>query len=372
MKEKRRIKRITTYAAVLLLIVQLAAASVCCAEDLTYKALREETMFIAVPGSWQVEEFGSLDEDEEAILEDETVQKILELQDQEDAKQGELWICAEPYDDSYYYCNTPENTEDYLDAAGDDAIEAVMDEAFAGADSWTRDGTKYLKGEQEYTYVIRQDAKVDGEKYLIYLNCEFTPYGGIHEVLLFEEPFDQDVCDRIGESLQAYSYASELIDNRINGEGGGDPGGGDSGGNGGGGSSGFPENYFNDDPEDSIDVDDIFSGLVAVFILIVMGGIVRAGARGKLKRSRNPLRRRDTAGPDSTAGVRPDAQNVRRAIDKWTLKEFRKGKCDHEDMHIQSGTKYTGYQESLRTLHRSGLLTTKEMNELLEKHKDEL
>ena len=73
-----------------------------------------------------------------------------------------------------------------------------------------------------------------------------------------------------------------------------------------------------------------------------------------------------------TSNRRAEKRLAPKVIDKWTLKEFRKGKCDHEDMHIQKGTKYTGYQESLRTLHKSGLLTTKEMHELLEKHKNDL
>ena len=34
--------------------------------------------------------------------------------------------------------------------------------------------------------------------------------------------------------------------------------------------------------------------------------------------------------------------------------------------------KFEGYYESLKTLHKSGLLTTKEMNELLEKHKKDI
>lgn len=76
--------------------------------------------------------------------------------------------------------------------------------------------------------------------------------------------------------------------------------------------------------------------------------------------------------PSERIDGRPEKKHSHRTIDKWTLKQERDGACTHEDMHIQTGTKYSGYHESLKTLHKSGLLTTKEMNELLEKHKNDI
>ena len=67
MTEKRRIKNITAYTAVLLLVVQILAASVCWADDLRHTSVRDNTLYIATPESWQIEEFGSIDEDVETV-----------------------------------------------------------------------------------------------------------------------------------------------------------------------------------------------------------------------------------------------------------------------------------------------------------------
>jgi len=142
MIEKRRLKNLTAYTAVLLLVVQILAASVCWAEDLRHTSVRDNTLYIAAPESWQIEEFGSIDEDAETVENDERAYKMLELQDQDGAKQGELWICADPYDNSFFYCNTEEKTEAYLDDAGDDAIEYVMEEVLPVASHWGRSDTK--------------------------------------------------------------------------------------------------------------------------------------------------------------------------------------------------------------------------------------
>ena len=362
MIERRRIKKITAYTAVLLLVVQILAAPVCWADDLMHTSVRDSTLYIAVPSSWQIEEFGSIDEDAETVENDERAYKMLELQDQGGAKQGEMWICADPYDNSFFYCNTEEKTEEYLEDAGDDAIEYVLETAFPDADNWSRSDTKYLKEEDDFTYVIRQNAKVDGKKYLLYLACDFTTNGGIHEVLLFEDPFDQKVCDQIAESLQGYGYAVELIDNRIDGGSGGDDSGGDSG---------TPEYYFDNDTETGPVIRNI---ICAIFTIAVFGFIykfLRNGVQAgrQVKRTKPSF---ENAVMGRSSNRQGEKRFTPRAIDKWTLKEKRKGKCDHEDMHIQTGTRYSGYQESLRTLHKSGLLTTKEMHELLEKHKNDL
>ena len=151
MIEKRRLKNITAYTAVLLLVVQILAASVCWADDLRHTSVREETFYIAAPASWQIEEFGSIDEDAETLENGERAYKMLELQDQDGAKQGELWLCADLYDNSFWYCNTEEKTEEYLEDAGDDAIEYVMETVFPDADNWSRSDTKYLKEEDDFT-----------------------------------------------------------------------------------------------------------------------------------------------------------------------------------------------------------------------------
>ncbi len=361
MIEKRQLKIITACTAALLLVVQILAGSVCWADDLRHTSVREDTFYIAAPASWQIEEFGSIDEDEETVENDERAYKMLELQDQDGAKQGELWLCADLYDNSFWYCNTEEKTEEYLEDAGDDAIEYVFAEVFPDADSWTRSDTKFLKEEDDFTYVIRQNAKVDGVKYLIYLACDFTTNGGVHEVLLFEEPSDQKVCDQIAESLQGYGYAVELIDNRIDGGGSDDTGGDD----------GIPEYYYDNDTETGPVIRNV---ICAIFTIAVFGFIykfLRTGVQAgrQVKRTKPSF---ENAVMGDTSNRRAEKRFAPKAIDKWTLKEFRKGKCDHEDMHIEKGTKYTGYQESLRTLHKSGLLTTKEMHELLEKHKNDL
>ena len=171
----RRWKRITTYATVLLLAAQILMASVCYAEgeEFTYRTLRDETLYISAPKSWQIEETGSLDEDADSVKNDELVYKVFELQNQDGAKQGEMWICAEPYDNSFYYCDTEAEAEDYLEQAGTDAVEHVVDTALPTASGWIISDPAYLKGEEEFTYVIRQKAKVGGKNYLIYLNCDF-------------------------------------------------------------------------------------------------------------------------------------------------------------------------------------------------------
>ena len=362
MTEKRRIKNITAYTAVLLLVVQILAASVCWADDLRHTSVRDNTLYIATPESWQIEEFGSIDEDAETVENDERAYKMLELQDQDGAKQGELWICADPYDNSFFYCNTEEKTETYLEDAGDDAIEYVMEEVFPDANNWSRSDTKYLKEEDDFTYVIRQDVKVDGKKYLLYLACDFTENGGVHEVLFFEEPFDQKVCDQIAESLQGYGYAVELIDNRIDGGG--------SGGDDSGGDSGTPEYYFDNDTETGPVIRNIICAVFTIAVFWFIYKFLRTGVQAgrQVKRTKPSF---GNAVMGDTSNRRAEKRLAPKVIDKWTRKEFRMGKCDHEDMHIEKGTKYTGYQESLRTLHKSGLLTTKEMHELLEKHKND-
>ena len=372
MRRTRHTKIITAYTAAILLVLQLLAVSFCYGEEeFTYKAFRDDTMFLSMPESWQAEEVGDIDEDVEAVEDDELVYKALELKDQDGEKRGEMWICAEPYDDSYYYCDSEEDTEEYLDEVGDDAVETVFDEVFADAGGWTRSGSKYLRGEDAFVYVIRENVQVDDRKYLLYLSCDFTPNGGVHEVLLFEEPFDQKVCDRIGESMQAYSYAKELIDSRVQGED--SAGGDDSSGGSDDGSDGTTDGYSDWDDDSGISFDDVVSSLMSVVMIVIAAFVVRAVIRnrqqgGQRKRPGN----RDASGSDLFAVLRSNQQDLHKAIDKWTLKEKRKGKCTHEDMHIQKGTRYSGYQESLRTLHKSGLLTTKEMNELLEKHKNDL
>ena len=363
MIERRRIKIITAYTAVLLLVVQILAASVCFAEDLMHSSARDSTLYIAVPSSWQIEEFGSIDEDEEVVENDERAYKVLELQNQDGAKQGELWLCADLYDNSFWYCNTEEKTEEYLEDAGDDAIEYVMETVFPDADNWSRSDTKYLKEEDDFTYVIRQNAKVDGKKYLLYLACDFTTNGGVHEVLLFEEPSDQTVCDQIAESLQGYGYAVELIDNRIDGGG--------SGGDDSGGDSGSPEYYFDNDTETGPVIRNIICAIFTIAVFWFIYRFLRNGVQaGRQVKRTKPSFENAVMGRDSNRQA--EKRFAPKVIDKWTRKEFRKGKCDHEDMHIEPGTKYSGYQESLRTLHKSGLLTTKEMHELLEKHKSDL
>ena len=364
MKEKRRIKTITAYTVLLLLVAQILATSVCCAEDLMHSALRDNTLYIAVPESWQLEEVGTIDEDAEAVKVGETVYKTLELQNQDGAKQGELWICADPYDNSFSYCNTEKKTEEYMETAGDDAIESVIEKVFPDANGWSRSDTKYLKEEDDFTYVIRQNAKVEEKKYLIYLACDYTPNGGVHEVLLFEEPFDQNICDQIGESLQGYGYAVELIDNRI--DAGAGSGGDDTGGDG-----GYPEYYFDNDTETGPVIRNIICAIFTIAVFWFIYKFLRNGVQAgrQVKRTKSSF---ENAVMGDTSTRRAEKRFAPKVIDKWTRKEFRKGKCDHEDMHIQKGTKYSGYQESLRTLHKSGLLTTKEMHELLEKHKNDL
>ena len=170
------------------------------------------------------------------------------------------------------------------------------------------------------------------------------------------------MCDQIAESLQGYGYAVELIDNRIGGGSGGDDSGGDSG---------YPEYYFDNDRETGPVIRNIICAVFTIAVFWFIYKFLRNGVQAgrQVKRTKSSF---ENAVMGDTSNRQSEKRFTPKSIDKWTLKEFRKGKCDHEDMHIEKGTKYTGYQESLRTLHKSGLLTTKEMHELLEKHKNDL
>ena len=348
---KRRNKRISIISAALLFAVVFFASSLCFADDFLIKSIRDETLFMSVPATWQVEETGDLDEDSDRVDSGEYAFKILELKDAVGAKQGEMWIYAEPLNNGFYYCDTKEDTEEYFDDCGYYAVDSIIETAFPNASSWDME-TEYIKGEDDFTYAVRSKASVDGKPYMIYLACDFVSSGGVHEVLIFEGHGDLDTRDRIAESIEGYGYAIELIENRDYTLSGGDNGG-----------------VFRDD-DTEIDMEN----LIGAFFWIVIWAAVIVFAVKMIRSARKP----DTVkSVRSSFGQRQPVRDrsARKSIDKWVFKESKpinREHAEHGDCQVQGGSKYTGYRESLKTLHKSGLLTTKEMNELLEKHKDDI
>ena len=333
--------------AALLFAVQFFAVSLCFADDdFRTVSARDETLFVSVPATWQVEEFGSIDEDAEMIDDGQQAIKVLELQDSQGTARGELWIYAEPGDDSFYCCDSKEETEEYYNESGTFAVDYIIEEKFPDASSWTRE-SEVIKGEDDYPYVVCEKAKIDSTPYLIYLTCDFTSEGGIHEALFFEGNSDRGTCDSIAESIEGYSYEYELIENRDYNTYG---------------------NSFFEENSNIFSGRDIGSLLNTVIWLIIWAAIIAFAVR-KIK------------GAARKGGSRPvrtgfnQTKTARKATDKWVFKETRKKTADHaehDDCQVRGDSKYTGYRESLKTLHKSGLLTTKEMNELLEKHKDDI
>ena len=343
---KCRNKRIAIITTALLFAAQFFAVSLCFADDdFTTIFARDDTLFLSVPAAWQTEEFGSIDEDADMIDDGQQAFKILEMQDSHGTKQGELWIYAEPGNESFYFCDSKEETEEYYNESGTFAVDYVIEEKFPDADSWSREAD-IIEGEDGYTCAVREKAEIDGTPYLIYLTCEFTSEGGIHEVMFFEGNSDRDTRDRIAESIEGYSYANELIDNRdYNLEG--------------------PNSFFEGDSNifDG-DVSTLFSAVIWLIIWVAIIAFAVRKIKGATRQSGSkPVR--------SSINQRKPA---RKSTDNWVFRETKKKKPDqeeHADCQMRGGGTYAGYHESLKTLHKSGLLTTKEMNELLEKHKND-
>lgn len=336
----------------MLFAVQFFAASICFADDFLTKGVRDEYLFISVPATWTVEEYGSLDDDADMIEAGEQAFKILDLNDGDDAKQGEMWIYAEPLTYDSYYCNTEEKAQDYYYESGEAAVDAFIETAFPDADSWSTEAD-FIRGEDAFTYVVRVNTTIEKKDYLIYLACDYTENGGIHEILIFEGSGDVDTRDRIAESIEGYGYAVELIDSReYSIDGGSD------------------YTQYGDIDDIGIDVEK----LIVAFIWIVIWIAVIIFAVKTIK----SVRSEKNAGPVRGGfGQKKPARDrsARKSIDKWVFREAKSGHPDHQkhdDCLVQGGSKYTGYRESLKTLHKSGLLTTREMNELLEKHKNDL
>ena len=343
---KSRDKRLSIITTALLFAAQFFAVSLCFADDdFTTVFARDDTLFLSVPAAWQTEEFGSIDEDADMIDDGQQAFKVLELQDANGTPQGELWVYAEPGNDSVYYCDSKEETEEYYNESGTFAVDHIIEEKFPDADSWSREAD-IIEGEDGYTCAVREKAEINGTPYLIYLTCEFTSEGGIHEVLFFKGNENRDTCDRIAESIEGYSYADELIVNRDY--------------------SNYGSNSFFEENSNIFD-GDISTLFSAVLWLIIWVAIIAFAVR----KFKGATRQSGSKPVRSSFNQRKPA---RKPADNWVFKETKKKKTDHEDhadCQILGGGKYAGYQESLKTLHKSGLLTTKEMNELLEKHKND-
>ena len=335
---KGRNRIIAAATAVMLFAVQFFAVSICFAADFSMKSVRDATLYLSIPKDWQIEESGSTDEDVDLVEAGSQAFKVLELKDENGARQAQLWIYADPGAYGYYYCDTEGEARQYYEDSGADAVDGVIEEAFPELESWVREDPEYLKEEDGFTYVIREDLKVDGKNYLTYLTCDFTGDGGVHEVLIAEGNADRDTVDQIAESIEGYGYAMELLENvEYTSSGGSDA------------------SSYGDIEEDNWNIGKLFNlaiCLAAAAVLLALVRNKRAG-RDSMKRTRS----------------------VRKSDDRWVFKELKAKHADHEeheDCAVSGGTRYAGYRESLKTLHKSGLLTTKEMNELLEKHKNDI
>ena len=272
----------------------------------------------------------------------------MEVLDENDAARAEMWVCAEigTWDD--YYCSTEEEAREYYENRGREVLEEIAEHVFGSVQ--LDDEYACLKDDDHFTYVIRQKVQAAGEERLFYLSCEYTLNGALHMAVIFEPGFDQSLADKIGASMEGYSYAVELTENS-----GVEPTTTWSGGS----------DTTQNDLETSRDrllhmlvyIKPLITALIWLGCLLFVCVFLRKRAFGERK-SKDMLGR--------AAG---------KAADKWVFKESkakRAGHEEHADCQVHEAAKYTGYRESLRTLHKSGLLTAKEMNELLEKHKNDI
>ena len=354
MKRSRlhRNNRISIITAVLLFAVQLFAASLCFADDFSINGVRDESLFIRIPSTWTAEESGSLDEDADMIEAGAPTYKVLELKGGDGARQGELWIYAEPSTYERYYCDTQEEAEEYYDESGFFAVSSIIETAFPDISEWDCEAD-FIKGEDDFTYVVRLKTNIERKPYMIYLVCDYASGGAVHEALLFEGNGDLDTRDRIAESIEGYGYATELIGNREYSTTGGSD-----------------YSQYGDIEDNSIDIEKLFGSFIWIIIWIVIVAFV-------VKKLKSVYSKKGTESVrDSFRQKQPVRdRSARKSIDKWVFRESKSERPDHQehdDCLVQGGSRYTGYRESLKTLHKSGLLTTKEMNELLEKHKDDI
>ena len=342
-----------------MLIVKMLVASFCYAEGFSLEYLRDETITISVPSAWQIEEIGSIDEDAVLMDHGEAVYKVAELYDEDGSKQAELWIYADPEDDSYYYCNSESAAKEYYDNSGSYALESIIEE-MAPEESWALGSPEYIEAEEDYdTTMILQTVAFNDKEYWVYLGCEFTLNGGIHGALFFDGATNRDLFVTIADSMDIFAYANELVGDQEN-----------------------DAVYDSEGPSLNNRVNII---LVVALLLLLWWLFIGKNLKNiavialyfvnKMRNGEGRKSKVKSFAPETPPSVVNDLSKEKQT-DTWVRNESHKVKLSPQLKHtlnkvqIHEAAKYSGYYESLKTLHKSGILTTKEMDELLAKHAD--
>ena len=346
---KGRISKILAVSiAALVVAVQIFAVPICASalsdEDYQYAPIIRGGIYVMIPKGWQVIETGDFEEDVDLVVGGDPIYEIMELRDANGNEQGQLWAFADLDSGEFFFTSREEDLQEYYEEAGHDALTEILNTAL-GDVTLDEDSVSYLESEDTYACTARVNASSDGKDYLIYLSCESTGNGVVHEAMIFDQIEDQARCDRIGCSVQGYGYAMNLAE--------GDYPGTDV--------ITTPEPQPKPDLETWRDYD--IGGLLGVLVnVIIWAGLAIVCWK--------VIRARTRAGEQTGEFANRMKIGKTRKTDGWVSKEAGKGlrHPKHDDCQVHETVRYSGYKESLKTLHRSGLLTTKEMNELLEKH----
>lgn len=239
-------------------------------------------------------------------------------------------------------CKTPDGVINYYEEYGKNALQTVLDDTLDVTEI-PRTYEVVPPAKDRVHYMIRTKAK-DGS-YLAYVIHTTDHLTGI---LLFDAddvPLPEtEAADRIARSLSWGTYDENL--------------------------------YYDEYDSGVLSGDDLFdTGLLFLFIPLVIVGLVSALANQKKEKpaeSRLP-NTPEKIPPEPVAEVRKKPKKEKPLLDKLP-KSAKKPLAPDGLPQIRHGepVHYSGYYESLKTLRRSGLITREEMNELLQKHKDDL
>lgn len=230
-----------------------------------------------------------------------------------DESSYDIWYCNDNgYDYSQFY--SEEEAIDYFETYGNLILLDFLNEQGYGDISYY--DPSYVQG--DYTDFVKVKVETDDGKEYVYMTC----YGDESVSILYMHPNGHKINpDAIAKGYYDYSYTENNTDS-----------------------------VFDDIPG----IDDLVDfALPAIAILIGLVSVIRS-LLGKEKSEKK-----------STVPVREESKRV--------VKRIRSREEAHHEKDTQDGVKqtaYTGctYEDSLRTLYKSGLLTRQQLNEMLEKH----
>lgn len=321
MKTKTVMSRLAAaaLAAALMLVMTIAAYAE------TYYNVRDDSISLLLPETWEVEEY-----DEEIVGEGE-LEHVFDAGDPEGSLHMEMYYSFEPTDEYLYLRDSEEDTLNYYEKYGEKVLEQliydVKNEAGAALEQ-----AGYFNGEWNSFVVVPVDTDKNGQaEQMIYLTARMTDDSAklCHQIMIFDNmdgsalsDADKEQAEKVADGFYDYDYYNVIAGS-------------------------MPERYtdYKGDSDDNI-IGSVISIIVPLAVLIVL--LIKLSKKIRSRRSQSGQINQSSKSSKSgqiIQSIRPDSSG------RW------------EDAAEQR------YIRSLETLRKSGLLTKAEMQEMVNKHK---